>query len=341
MKFAQYELIFRQKASQAGYSEENVQKCLSYAKPLLDKGFPVIYNTANLAALVGYDKSYLKKAALYTQYYYRNFEVKKKNGKKRKIREPLPSLKEIQLWILNNLLYSLPVSRYAKAYVKKRGIIDNVKYHIGKEKVLNLDIKDFFPSITRTRIEKVYLDMGYSSNVSNLLSKLCCLDEYLPQGAPTSPYLSNIVMIGVDSAIASYCKEKHIRFTRYADDLTFSGNFSDGELTEFVREEIAKIGLSLNRNKTTVLEQNVRQIVTGIVVNEKLQIPKKDRKSIRLEMYYLKKYGLASHLERTNNKKANYIKHVAGKVNYALYVNPGDIELKEYQVFLKQFLSEE
>ncbi|WP_316822580.1 reverse transcriptase family protein [Pedobacter gandavensis] len=337
MKFPQYARQFRIKATNAGFSEDNIQRCLKYAEPLLTKNLPIIYNTTNLAALVAYKKEYLKNAASDPKFFYRSFLVKKKNGKFRRINEPLPSLKEIQLWILNQILYTQKVSKFAKAYIKSRSLIDNVKLHVGKEKVLNLDLEDFFPSIKREYVEQIFSRMGYSSNVSNLLSKLCTLNESLPQGAPTSPYLSNLYMINIDESIATYCLPKNIRFTRYADDLAFSGTFDEIELINFVEQTITKYHLKLNPEKTQVMKRNVRQIVTGIVVNTKMQTPRASRDKIRLEVYYLKKYGLNSHLEHTKNTKANYILHLAGKINYALSLNPDDEDLQKYSEYLKQF----
>lgn len=342
MTFSQYTSEFKEKAKNAGFSAENIERCLEYAGPLHAKKIPIIFNTTNLSALVGYNKTYLKKAALYTEYFYRSFEIKKKGkGKTRTIKEPLPSLKEIQLWVLHNILYSVPVSKFAKAYIKKRNILDNVKYHIGKEKVLNIDIKDFFPSIHRIKVEEIFVALGYSSNISNLLSKLCCLDDCLPQGAPTSPCLSNIFMYDLDNKISTFCKVNNIRFTRYADDMVFSGSFDDNAVIEFVKNEITPLGLKLNEEKTSVMNQNARQIVTGILVNKKLQVPKSDRNKIRLEMHYLMKFGLAEHLQKTKNTKANYIKHLEGKINYALHINPADKELRRYADYLKEIQKEQ
>jgi RNA-directed DNA polymerase len=138
MTYQYFETHFRDKAVKVGYSEENIIKCLNYAKPLIQKNLPVIFTTANLSSLVGYNKNYLKRAALFTPFFYRRFKIKKKNGSSREITEPLPSLKEIQIWILENILYHLPVSRYAKAYVRGRNILENVKYHRSKEVLLTL-----------------------------------------------------------------------------------------------------------------------------------------------------------------------------------------------------------
>jgi RNA-directed DNA polymerase len=334
MSFSRYATLFKEKAIKAGYSEDNIQKCLAYAEPLFEKNLPVIYNTTNLSALLGYNKTYLKKAALYTDFYYRSFNIRKKNGRFRNIKEPLPSLKEIQLWILNYILYEIPVSKYAKAYIVGRSLKDNVKFHVEKEKVLSLDVEDFFPSIKRKAVESIFLNAGYSSNISNLLSKLCCLNETLPQGAPTSPYISNIYMNGVDESIADFCTKRKIKFTRYADDLMFSGSFNEDEVVNFVVEQLNTVGLKINVNKTKLMKRNVPQMVTGVVVNKKMQLLKNERKKIRLEMHYIKKFGLSSHLQFIKNTRIHYLKHIRGKINYGLYLNPRDKELLEYLEYL-------
>jgi RNA-directed DNA polymerase len=105
MDFSHYKNAFIQEALKNGYSEQNIQRCLEYAELLFSNEVPVIYNTSHLSNLVGYNKTYLKKASHYLQYFYRDFEITKKNGTKRPISEPLPSLKEIQIWILKNILY--------------------------------------------------------------------------------------------------------------------------------------------------------------------------------------------------------------------------------------------
>jgi RNA-directed DNA polymerase len=335
MTFEQYENAFRIKAKTSSFSEENIVLCLNYAKPLIENDLPVIYNTTNLSALVGYKIGYLKKAATYTNHFYRKFEIKKKNGKLRSLKEPLPSLKEIQNWILENILYKVEVSKYAKAYVRKRNILDNVKYHRSRDKVLTLDIENFFGSIKRQNVETIFRGMNYSSNMSNLLSKLCCCDDVLPQGSATSPCLSNIYLKPFDKVISEYCNENSIRYTRYADDLAFSGKFDQELLIELVRRELKKIGLKLNEDKIKLMEQNSRQIITGIVVNDIIQIPKKDRNAIRQEVYYIMKFGLKDHLIRTKNTKSNYLKHLLGKINYAIYINPNDKEMMEYKVSIQ------
>lgn len=341
MNYAQYEKKFRSKAVKSGFSEENIIACLEYARPILNLGLPVIYNTANLSALVGYRTTYLKRAAKFTSYYYRTFSIKKSNGKLRTLVEPLPSLKEIQSWILENILSGVPVSKFAKAYVKNRSLIENVKYHRSKEGVLTMDILAFYDSVRFDDIELIFRGMGYSPVMSNLLSKLTTYNECLPQGAPTSPYLSNLLLRNFDQVISQYCMDNNIRYTRYADDLTFSGEISSLRMREIVENELNKLGLKLNPDKTKLRNSSQRQIVTGLIVNEKIQIPKFERNFIRNEVHYLTKFGLVDHLRKTKNKRENYLLHLLGKINFALHINPQDERMKSYKIKIQHLMLED
>lgn len=334
MNFQQYSLAFRKKALDATFSEEEIQKCLAYAKPIIEQKLPVIYNTTHLAALVGYRKVYLKKAVLYTDYFYRRFVISKRNGNPRRIAEPLPSLKEIQLWILKNILENIPVSKFAKAYLPNRSIIDNAKYHIGKPVILKLDVKDFFASVTQESVQQIFLNLNYSSNISNLLSKLCTLGGSLPQGASTSPYLSNLYLSTFDDIVGKYAVKEKIRYTRYADDMTFSGEFNPDNVMQYIESELLKLNLHLNKQKVFIMRQHMQQLVTGIVVNKKMQVPKKDRQNLRLEIHFIKKFGLEDHLKKIENKKANYVHHLIGRLNFFLTINPDDNEFIEYKRFI-------
>lgn len=340
MTFKEYSNQFREKAIHSGYSEDNIIKCLEYAEPIFKKNLPIIYNTTNLSSYVGYSKNYLIRAAIRTQYFYRKFSIKKKCGSIREIKEPLPSLKEIQIWILYNILEKIETSKFAKAYKIGTGIYDNAKYHKGQDLVLCVDFKDFFTSIKRPKVEEIFEDLGYSSILSNLLSKLCCNENSLPQGAPTSPAISNIYLIEFDNVIATFCLKNKIRYTRYADDLSFS--FNDNIDSDIILSEISttinnlKLDLLINTDKTRLLKSSDRQIVTGVIVNEKLQITRERRKKIRQEIYYIKKYGISDHLKQTMNNRTNYIFHLLGKINQALSINPKDTEMIKYKSFVYQ-----
>lgn len=334
MDFTKYKADFTAEATKKGFSKNNIQHCLDYAEALIAKDAPVIYNPSHLSALLGYKKEYLKKAALHTSYFYRDFEITKKNGKKRAISEPLPSLKEIQVWILKDILEKVPVSPFAKAYKPKTSLTENLKFHKNQPKVFTLDLENFFPSIKIDLVEKVFLELGYAEMVTNLLAKLCTRDNALPQGAPTSPYLSNLIFKEADAIIADYCKQRKIRYTRYADDLSFSGNFDENELLDKISETVESLNLRINKSKTRLMTPDKRQTVTGIVVNDKPQVAFKKRNALRQAMYYIKKFGLDEHRVYKEIKKANYLEHLLGKINFILQINPKDTEFMEYKAFL-------
>lgn len=340
MDFEQYKVAFEKAASNSGYSEQNIKRCLDYAKPLFDNNVPVIYNTSHFSSLVGYKKTYIKKAVYYTNSFYTDYEIKKKNGKTRTISEPLPSLKEIQTWILQNILQQVKVSPYAKAYKRKVSIVENLKFHPKQPKVFTLDLKDFFPSIKTNSVEQIFKSLGYSDLISNLLAKLCTKDNSLPQGAPTSPYISNLYFLTADNQISEFCKGHSIRYTRYADDLTFSGDFDENAVLNFVAEVVKKLDLVIHPEKVKLMTPNQRQTVTGIVVNQKPQVVFHKRNKVRQEIYYIKKFGLVNHMERKGIKKRSYLEHILGKVNFIIQVNPTDTEFKEYKDFLIKLKNE-
>lgn len=264
-----------------------------------------------------------------TDKFYRSFEIIKSSGEPRKIHEPLPDLKFVQHWILNNILINVPVSDYAKAYVKKRDIKHNARFHRSQNVVVTMDICNFFPSINVKEVARIFIELGYSKNTALFIAYLCCYKNVLPQGAPTSPYISNLRLRAFDLNVATYTKKLNIRYTRYADDMTFSGDFNSNELISRISDFVYEEGFQINANKTRVARKNARQEVTGIVVNDHMQTPKEYRKKIRQEVYFIQKFGIESHLEFINEKRANYINHLLGKINHALFVNPRDNEMKK------------
>jgi RNA-directed DNA polymerase len=340
MDFKVYSTRFEQGAKEAGYSASQIVKCLEYSKGLYEKNLPVIYNSDHLSVLVGYSKSYIKRAVAFPQSFYRQFYIRKKQGGRRRLSEPLPSLKEIQRWILVNLLYKIGTHPYAKAYTIGATIKDNVKYHKKKPVVMSLDIKDFFGSISFVTVENIFKKSGYTPIISNLLTKLVTLNGSLAQGAPTSPYISNIVLKEFDSKIELYSKQHKLMFTRYADDLTFSGTQIDADgIKNIVAAELQKVGLYLNPDKTKLMFRKDRQIVTGLVVNVKPQIIRKERKFIRQQVYYIRKFGLTEHIRVRKIHNGNYLLHLIGKINYSLFINPSDKEMIDHKNFLHSLLS--
>lgn len=340
MDFSSYKKEFTKKAQNRNYPEHIVSNCLKYAAPLIKKEVPVIYNTTHFSLLVGYSKSYIKRALFHTKFFYRTFQIPKKNGKKRQISEPLPSLKEIQDYILKNILYKIPVSRYAKCFVPKRSLLQHLKYHKNKRYVLTIDIKDFFPSIKFDSIEKIFSSIGYIDIISNLLAKLCTLDKKIPQGASTSPYLTNIYLKEFDEILGDLMYKQGINYSRYADDMAFSGEYiNKDKVIAKVNELLNPLDLHLNPDKTKLMRYDQHQIITGITVNEKkLSVPKSVRRKIRQDLFFIKKNGLEEHIKKKKIKNKNYKKHLLGLVNYVLYIDPSNQEFKEYKSFLIKLL---
>ena len=169
-----------------------------------------------------------------------------------------------------------------------------------------------------------------------LLTYLCTYDEHLTQGSPTSAYISNLVMKSFDEVLGKWCEEKNINYTRYSDDMTFSGDFNPTEVITKVRQMLLKLGLQLNNDKIHVVDKSHNQSVTGIVVNEKVQVSSNYRRKIRQEIYYIKKFGLNSHLHRikySGNERA-YLNQLYGKILYVLQINSSDLEFDEYRKFI-------
>ena len=212
--------------------------------------------------------------------------------------------------------------------------MENLKFHKNQPKVFTLDLEIFFPSIKMEAIEKVFLKLGYSKIVSNLLAKLCTRNGTLPQGTPKSPYLSNMVFNEADELISDFCKKRKIRYTRYADDLSFSGDFDENEVLDKVTETVENLGFHINESKTKLMTSNTRQTVTGIVVNEKPQVVYHKRNELRQALYYIKKFGFDEHRVYKEINKANYLEHLLGKINFVLQINPKDTEFIAYKAIL-------
>lgn len=264
--------------------------------------------------------------------HYTQLTIPKRDGTVRELWSPDPLLKKIQRNILRNVLEELPVSPHATAYRRGLGILGNASPHQGQKQILKLDIRDFFGGITylmvyRSAFPRTY----YPPSAATLLAHLCCCRDCLPQGTPTSPAVSNLVMKPFDDHMGKWCKERGITYTRYCDDMTFSGNFDTIPVIRKVRSFLLSMGFDLNEKKTQVLGGGKRQSVTGIVVNKKPQISRAYRDKLRQECYYCLKYGAASHLLRMNERRylppepeqvERYLCSLLGRVNYVLQVDP-------------------
>lgn len=269
---------------------------------------------------------------------YKIYKIKKRNGKYRTIYEPNSILKQIQKQILVTILNNKSISKYAKAYHKGIQLKDNAISHINKEMILKLDIKDFFENISFLDIYNSCFPIEYfPKSVGMILTYLCTYDNHLTQGSPTSAYISNLVMKEFDEELGNWCDLMNISYTRYSDDMTFSGKFNPSELITKVRKMLYKLGLELNNDKIHIVHKSSSQNVTGIVVNEKMQVSIKYRNKIRQEIYYIKKFGLNSHLKKCdiNIDSKRYLNILYGRILYVLQINENDKEFIKYKEFIK------
>ncbi len=263
---------------------------------------------------------------------YVNFEIPKKTGGKRTITAPDKFLKKVQRRI--NLLLTLffePKSA-THGFLEDRSIVTNAKIHVGKKYVLNVDLKDFFPSIHFGRIKAVLqlpifgvraehlppdgnrlealFKFGLKPAFAQIISNFCCYESKLPQGAPTSPIITNIVSQRLDYKLVKLAKEYHCFYTRYADDITFSSdkNRFKEEFLIKLDEAIKSEGFLINEKKSRIQKKAVRQEVTGITVNEKLNLPRSYVRKVRAALHNWEKQGY----ERANAKFASLYPHEKG-----------------------------
>ena len=275
--------------------------------------------------------------------HYRAVSIPKRDGSFRRLSVPDERLKRIQRAIADKLLAYEPISRYATAYRVAVGISNNALPHVGKPKILKLDIKCFFDSILYSEVkDKAFPKEKYSEPIRVLLAMLCYHGESLPQGAPSSPSISNIIMREFDEKLGGWCNERGIAYTRYCDDMTFSGDFDHGEVIAYVSEELRKLRLFINSKKTVIVTSAERQSVTGLVVNEKLNVTAEYKRRIKQEVYYCCKFGVNSHLlvNDSNISPNIYLRRLLGRIDYVLQICPDDAHFAEYRKRVKALLNE-
>lgn len=185
---------------------------------------PVFSRAEELASLVHVDTKLISELSQHPHRYYRKFTIPKRGGGRRKIKHPRKDLKAIQAWILRNILDRLAPSPVATAYVAGKGLLENVTPHAPNRYFLCSDLDDFFPSISMNRVVGLFILLGYSKKAARLLASLCTCSGNLPQGAVTSPSISNLIASKLDRRISGYTARRNITYTRYADDLTLSSN---------------------------------------------------------------------------------------------------------------------
>ena len=296
----------------------------------------VYFELASIEEDLGFPAKTLYALTNNIEKHYHSVSVPKRDGGSRRLSVPDLILKRVQRSIADNILTQYPVSSHACAYKTGGSVLKNALPHVNKEKLLKLDIEGFFDNILYSDVkDKVFYKEKFSEPIRILLTMLCYYKESLPQGAPTSPAITNIIMYEFDERVGKFCAERGIAYTRYCDDMTFSGAFDEREVISFVKGELSLLHLFLKNRKTAVIPSSKRQTVTGIVVNEKPNIRREYKREIRREMYYIEKFGLDEHLKVLGiNDDEKYVASLRGRVAFVLGTLPHDREFLRYKELL-------
>lgn len=274
---------------------------------------------------LGLTSSILENYITFSDAHYNTFYIKKSNKtKKREIDSPSKELKTIQCWILHNYLNKIDVSNRANGFILRRGIKRNAMFHLNKRYILTLDIKNFFPSISQKQVYNALFSHFNDKELAIKISKLCTFKRKLPQGAPTSPMLSNIIFTPIDEQITKHCNTLLVNYSRYADDLSFSSD--NKKVLVFIYNYVSKLlyenGFDVNKKKTRYLSGKGVMSVTGVNVNTgKPKISKKRKQNIRalLFNYIVKK-------DKSISKNV-----IAGHISYIRSIEPDYLQsITEY-----------
>ncbi len=308
-------------------------------------GLPVLAAPSDIAAALGLSIPHLRWLAFHTEVatriHYVQFQVPKRSGGVRQLSAPHKKLAAAQRWILTNILKKLPAEPPAHGFLPGRSIVSNAHAHTNRAAVLNMDLADFFPSIAFRRVRSVFMRLGYSPAAATILALLCTecprkQVEYagksyyvatgprgLPQGACTSPALSNQVARRLDKRLAGLAGKLGLSYTRYADDLTFSG---DEALTSRIGYVMARVrhiaeneGFAVNHKKSRVLRRNAAQTVTGLVVNHRTTLARKEIRRLRAILHRAQTEGLDA---QNRDGRANFRAWLQGKIAYLSMVRP-------------------
>ena len=292
------------------------------------------------AALLGVEVNRLEEILNNVSGHYQEFWMRKRSGGYRMISAPDKDLQAIQSTIYSRILSSVTIVHPAAVGFRcGRSVVDNAAPHLGKRYVLKMDIHDFFGSIRSPRVRQTFKKIGYPENVSKVLGALCCLHRHLPQGAPTSPALSNIVGYEMDRKLAALAAEYGVTYTRYADDLTFSGDvFPKEQIIPQVKRIIRDEKFEPNHKKTHFMNQSSRKIITGVSVASgvKLTIPKSKKREIRKNVYFILTKGLAEHQRRIGSHDPAYLKRLIGMLCYWRAIEPDNTYASDSIAALKR-----
>lgn len=274
-------------------------------------GLPVIQTLDDFSVVTHISKYTIYQLSHHSDKYYKTYEILKKSGGKRTICQPSKKLKGLQSWLLVNILNKIQVSPSCKGFRIGSSTLDNAIPHIGANTILNLDLKDFFPTVSAKQVYNVFKTIGYNNLIAKVLTNICTYKERLPQGSPCSPMLANLTAWTLDLRIQGYVGKRGISYTRYADDLSFSGlnPAKVVKIIPMIKTIVDDENFIINHKKTRIASSARAKIVTGLVVNEdSVGIGKQKYKDLRAKIHHL-----TFPKEQTNEK---LLYHVGGWLSY-------------------------
>ncbi len=315
----------------------------SDTKLLEEHNLPIITDAKTLSQLIKLPIKKIKWMAYHRRTsltnHYIDFKIPKKRGGNRNISRPKPILKSVQLIIKNMILDKIPMREHIFGFRKGISIYDHALVHCGANVIINFDLKDFFPSISFNRVRKAFMKLGYSGEISSVLallttkqdSKIVEIDNkihhiysssrYLPQGASTSPIISNLVAENLDTQLLLRSESFGFKYTRYADDLSFSSKAQKPNIKGMIymiNKTIELHGYKINRNKTNVLFDNNSQNITGLIINSKQpKIPRVWRRRLRAAIH---------NYSRGKEQDPSELIRILSSINYLKTTHPYKIE---------------
>lgn len=301
-------------------------------------GLPKIYDIDSFATEIGLSPTILYLLSQKKSLFYQNKEIPKRNGDLRQISIPSSSLKLVQKWIKIKILDKLSISDFSMAFRKGNsyGIKKNAELHKYDLYILKIDLKDFFHSIDKRRVFYLFKAIGYNNLVSNILTNLCTYEDRVPQGAITSPVISNLVCKNLDYRLSGVASKRGISYTRYADDMYFS---CDDEVLlrktqNMIYEIIKDEGFIVNNKKIKFMGPNSKKTVTGLIINHsKVIVPRETKRKVRTMIHHAIATGDYRHIDIIKG----YISFISSiekdyKIKIAKYCEKL-IEKEQYRVF--------
>lgn len=264
-----------------------------YVTRLAAFGLPQVDSVADLAEHMRLSFELVSRCLNFHEEHYRTYKIGKKSGRSREIAQPSSELKTIQRWIQRNILDDLVLSPACKGFAKGTSTRENAATHVGAMVVMCMDIEDFFPSIDRSRVRRIFRLLGYGDSGADVLASLCCFRGRLPQGAPTSPMLSNLACYRLDSRVMAFAGKRGVAYSRYADDLSFSSRSYRAihRCKGIVRKIVEDEGFVLNDSKYRIYGPSRQHQVTGLVISKSdVGIGRRRLRQLRAELH-----GICAH----------------------------------------------